>query len=101
MASDAATDSIVADLADARAEIDALDHLLVELLIRRYTVAGRIGRLKRERGLPVFDPAREAALLARLSEQARPPLTPDALVMIWETLLEVSRAVQEEIPAAE
>ena len=78
----------------ARAEIDAIDRLLVELLIRRCTVSVRIGGLKRERGLPVLDPAREAELLSKLSGQVRPPLAPEGFAMIWEAILEVSRAAQ-------
>ena len=81
-------------IANARAEIDAIDRLMVELLIRRCDVASRIGAVKREQGLPVFDPAREAKLLSRLAEQARPPLTPEVIATVWKSILEASRAVQ-------
>ncbi len=53
-----------------RGEIDRVDTELVRLLNERLRLVDAIGAIKRERGLPVRDEAREAELLARIRAQA-------------------------------
>ena len=48
------------DLEDLRRRIDLLDEHLVRLLNARAACALEIGRLKREMGIPIYQPAREA-----------------------------------------
>jgi chorismate mutase len=54
-----------------RGEIEAIDQQLIQLLARRISVACSIGEAKRAAGLPVLDPAREAAIVRRASASAR------------------------------
>jgi chorismate mutase / prephenate dehydratase len=54
-------------IAALRAEIDQTDIVLVDFLRRRAHLAREIGVLKREAGLDLDDPAREAAVLSRAS----------------------------------
>ncbi len=58
-------------LAALRAEVDAVDRGLVELVARRMRAVDAIGALKREAALPLRDPDREAEMLARRAEWAR------------------------------
>ena len=51
-----------------RTEIDRIDRELFALIAQRMALAGEIGNLKRDRGLPIRDPVREAQLKARLKE---------------------------------
>lgn len=44
---------------DLRAEIDRLDSDLLKIFNQRAVLALRIGELKKESGLPIFDPGRE------------------------------------------
>ena len=53
-----------------RGEIDRVDTELVRLLNERLRLVDAIGAIKRARGLPVRDEAREAELLARIRAQA-------------------------------
>ena len=48
-----------------------MDEALVELVGERRALVLEIGRLKAETGLPVLDPAREAAVVRRAAELAR------------------------------
>jgi chorismate mutase len=47
------------DIADWRKQIDAIDRKLVELLNERARVAHEIGRLKKQKELPIYEPDRE------------------------------------------
>jgi chorismate mutase len=58
-------------LEEVRADIGAVDDALVDLLARRLSLAREIGRIKRLRGLPVMDPAREAEVVRRAAAVAR------------------------------
>ena len=55
-----------------------------------------MGRIKGEKGLPVRDAARERALLeVRRTWATHEHLDPDALGRIFESILTLSRGVQE------
>ena len=58
-------------LLSARREIERVDREIVELLAERVQLALRVGRAKREAGLPLLDPAREAAVVRRAGGLAR------------------------------
>ena len=47
------------DISDWRKKIDELDRKLVELLSQRAQAAHEIGRLKRDAGMPIYEPDRE------------------------------------------
>ena len=47
------------NLENARKEINDIDKQMMDLFIRRMKAAENIAQYKKERGLPVYDPARE------------------------------------------
>ena len=55
---------------ELRAEIDRIDSEMVRLYGERMKTAELIGQYKKERNLPVTDPAREQALLNRVGQLA-------------------------------
>jgi chorismate mutase-like protein len=82
-------------LAALRAEIDAVDDALHDLLMRRADVVARIaaGRVKDAAASPLR-PGREAAMLRRLLSRHAGPLPPAALVRLWREILAASSAMQ-------
>lgn len=60
-----------AGLLDLREEIRGIDDELLALVRRRLDVASRVADAKRGAGLPVLDPAREAAVVRYAGEFAR------------------------------
>mgnify|MGYP000710125372 CR=1 FL=1 len=58
------------ELGDYRAQIDEIDHKLVELFAKRMDVAAGIAAYKKEHGLPVLDPVREREKLLDVAAQA-------------------------------
>ena len=83
-----------------REEIAGMDRQLVRLLDERAALSVEIGKLKRDGGREVYDPAREALLLRRLAEIRRGALSETALRNIFREILSVSRSLQAPLRAA-
>ncbi|HZF74578.1 MAG TPA: chorismate mutase [Acetobacteraceae bacterium] len=75
------------DLHRIRAEIDALDDAIHDLLMRRAGVVARMASIRAKGEGPVLRPGREAAVLRRLLARHAGPLPPAALVRIWRELM--------------
>jgi chorismate mutase len=77
--------------------MDGLDEVLVRLLNERSACALEIGRLKRELGMPVYQPSREAEVLRhvrRMAEEAGGPLGPDAMARLFERIIDEARGLE-------
>ena len=85
------------ELARCRQEIAAVDSEILLLLKKRLDLAIRTGPLKRELGLPILDPAREATVIREAVESARSLGLPDEDVrdIFWH-VLKLSRSAQTE-----
>jgi chorismate mutase/prephenate dehydratase len=82
-------------LAVARAEIDALDDALHDLVMRRAAVVARLAASNAKAGSPSpLRPGREAMILRRLLARHHGALPPTALVRLWRELLASSSAQQ-------
>ncbi len=90
------------DVAAWREEIDAIDRQLVALLNRRGRCALEIGRLKRNRAMAIYEPAREQIVAANVRAANQGPLSDRALQLIFERIVDEMRAIQryEAIGAA-
>ena len=83
---------VAPDLASFRAEIDAIDQALLDLLARRRGVVESLFDWKRAHGVPLIDPAREAALLDdRRARAAALGLSPEIAGRIFRAVLDGSR----------
>jgi chorismate mutase / prephenate dehydrogenase len=85
------------ELARCREEIGAVDREIVKLLRRRVDLALKTGSLKRELGLPILDPGREAIVIRTAVELARSDGLPEEQVReIFWRILGLSRGAQQE-----
>jgi len=84
-----------------RAEIDALDEAMHDLLMRRAGVVARMAasRIKAGAGSP-FRPGREAAVLRRLLARHSGALSRGAVVRIWRHIIMAHTAIQGAFTAA-
>lgn len=82
------------EFARLRLQIDELDKQLVYLLNRRAEVVVELGRLKKQHGLKLYDPTREKEIFVRLTGLNPGPLSPDALVRLYERIIDESRRVE-------
>ena len=79
-----------------RNEIDDIDKQIVPLLSKRTLISVLIGRVKRSMNLATYSPEREKEISKRISLYAEEPLRPEALLRIYERILDESRAIQRE-----
>lgn len=86
------------DLSILRLRINELDDELRRLFLERMEISAEVAAYKRSVGMPVLDPVREQALLARLSE-GLDEAHAEAVVSLWKQILELSRALQHRLLA--
>ena len=84
------------DITELRLKIDELDRQLVALISERARAAQAIGRLKQTTSLPVYEPNREAVIFANVRAANQGPLPDSELTHIYERLIDVMRALQQE-----
>lgn len=89
------------DIADWRKKIDDLDRRLVQLLNERAQCAHEIGKLKRNSGMPIYEPDREKIIFENIRRQNSGPLSELQLRMVYERLVDVMRQIQREEMAPE
>ena len=80
-----------------RDEIDKIDEVIVRLLDSRARCAYTVGRLKHELGRPIYEPAREAAVIAhvrKVSAELGGPLDGDAVARLYERIMDEARCIQ-------
>ncbi len=83
------------DLNELRQEIDKIDDELVRLFGQRMDVAAQISDYKKEKCLPIFQPARERAKLAYVAAKAGPDMANYTRVL-YSMLFELSRSYQSK-----
>jgi chorismate mutase len=83
------------NLDELRREIDSVDQQILKLLHDRVKLVLKVGDYKRARGIPVYDPARERALLDRLCQAAQKPLDEGAIRRIFERLVDEFRRIEQ------
>lgn len=77
-----------------RRRIDAIDTQLMSLLNSRSACAVEIGRVKRQLGLPVYSPDREAWILDRVARENPGPLDATAVRRVFERIIDESRRLE-------
>ena len=85
---------------EARQAIDEVDNKILDLLIERHHLAMRLGEFKRTHGIPIYDPEREQAILARLAERNAERLNSQAILAIWREIFSASRQSQQPLRVA-
>ena len=84
------------DIAEWRKKIDDLDRRLVQLLNERAQCAHEIGKLKRNSGMPIYEPDREKIIFENINRNNPGPLSETQLRMVYERLVDVMRQIQRE-----
>jgi len=83
------------DISDWRRKIDELDVRLVELLSQRAQAAHEIGRLKRDAGMPIYEPDRERSVFDHVRSINPGPLPEHDLLNIYERIMDIMRQIQQ------
>lgn len=89
------------DISEIRKRIDLLDDVLLRIFNERARLALEIGHHKKLSGLPVYDPAREKRIFARMKEDNPGPLDDGAIVRLFERVIDESRRLERIMTQAE
>jgi chorismate mutase len=84
----------VSDITALRTQIDAIDAEIVALLNARAAQALAIGRLKERAHEPVYQPAREAEVLAHVRSVNHGPLDDGAMTRLFERIIDEARRLE-------
>lgn len=79
---------------DYRKEINRLDMELLKIFNDRAALALKIGEIKKELDIPVYDPAREKRIFTKMSENNPGPLENDAITRLFERVIDESRSLE-------
>jgi chorismate mutase len=85
----------LSELRDCRTRIDEVDVKLLELLNQRTALVERIGKVKQELHLAIYEPKREDQVFANLYDHNRGPLSHEAVKRIFERIIDEMRTVQK------
>jgi chorismate mutase-like protein len=83
-----------ARLDEIRVLIDDVDRRIVDLLNERTRIVEDIGRVKKNSGLPIYEPKREEQVFANIIGHNSGPLSPEAVRRIFERIIDEARSVQ-------
>lgn len=89
-----AEEQLVNALDDLRRRIDGLDDALVRLLNARAACALEIGRVKKELGLALYQPSREAEVLDHVQKINPGPLDDGAVRRLFERIIDEARRLE-------
>jgi len=84
------------ELATLREQINEVNGQILQLFERRMQISAGIAQAKRAMGKPVFDPARERAILAKVREDATEGMESYA-TMLFSLLMEMSSGYQQRL----
>lgn len=77
-------------------EIDGINKRMLELFARRMDISRDISLVKKEMGLPTFDPERENRILERVTEDIEDRYR-DYAVKLFRSIMDLSKEYQEAL----
>ncbi len=87
----------MSELDDCRRQINEIDAQLVSLFEQRMNAAKKIGDYKRANNLPIYDPRREEAIIARGTALLKNPELAPYYQEWYKTAIKVSRDYQNDL----
>ncbi|MFQ5603495.1 MAG: chorismate mutase [bacterium] len=84
------------DIEDWRTKIDEIDLKLLKLLNERALYSIEIGKIKKQKDLPIYSPEREVAIIARMVRENKGPLGNDGVRRLFERIIDESRKLEKD-----
>jgi len=82
------------DIDEIRQNINQLDNELLQIFNQRAALALKIGEVKKELGLPIYDPRREKLIFERMKTLNGGPLDDAAITRLFERVIDESRSLE-------
>jgi len=86
---------------EIRNRIDLMDDVLLRIFNERARLALQIGHIKKDLGLPVYDPSREKRIFIRMKGDNPGPLDDGAIVRLFERVVDESRRLERIMSQSE
>ena len=83
------------DLDRCRVLIDELDIRLLQLLNERTAIVEKIGQIKQDLSLNIYEPKREEQVFQNVLSHNQGPLPKEAVMRIFERIIDEMRTVQK------
>ncbi len=80
-----------------RAQLDEVDREIVRALNKRARLVQELAALKREAGVPLYDPKREEEILRRVAKENPGPIYDATVREIFEVIMHRIRDIESEI----
>ena len=77
-----------------RSQIDHIDDKIISLILERLQKAQKIGEIKKELKLPVYDKEREDIIINRLIEKTKNKLNVNQIKQILKPIINISKDLQ-------
>lgn len=82
------------DIDQIRDRINHLDDELLRIFNERAALALKIGEVKQQLNLPIYDPKREKLIFDRIRQDNPGPLDNAAIVRLFERVIDESRSLE-------
>tara|TARA_B100001123_G_C14784415_1_gene817893 strand:+ start:360 stop:632 length:273 start_codon:yes stop_codon:yes gene_type:complete len=83
------------DIHDLRKNIDIIDEKIFDLLVKRFSISDRIGKLKLLKRVDIDDPGREKQIIDRIDSKIRGRITRNEIIAILGPIFSVSKKKQK------
>jgi chorismate mutase len=83
-------------LDEYRQQIDEIDIGIIDMLNQRTCIVEKIGAVKREAALPVYEPKREDMVYRNVIAHNKGPLSESAVRRLFERIIDEMRTLQRE-----
>lgn len=80
-----------------RKDIDIVNRQLLLLLNKRAEIVIKIGKIKKQKNMPIYAPAREAAIYRKIVEKNQGPLTDEAVIKLFKAIIDESKRLQQKV----
>tara|TARA_Y100001970_G_C13608008_1_gene543471 strand:- start:68 stop:340 length:273 start_codon:yes stop_codon:yes gene_type:complete len=77
-----------------RNNIDKVDDQIFDLILKRLDYVEKIGNIKREMNLPVYDKSREQIIIERLTEKLITKINSEEIKKIIDPIISISKDLQ-------
>lgn len=85
------------DIEDWRQKVDDIDLEILFLLNKRAELTIEIGKIKKEKQIPIHSPEREKLIIQRMVNANSGPLSCDGIRRVFERIIDESRKLEKDI----
>ncbi len=82
------------EIEEIRLAINKYDDRILKLLLERFILSRKIGKIKNKNNIPISNPEREKQIINRISRKIRTPIDAKAIRSIFKEIFNSSKKMQ-------